>query len=115
MAAAGIGWVDGITHEWSEEQNLDAMKFLLDHGANVNVVNQDGRGALHWRRPQGAQLGGHDARRARRQAGREGQGESRHGTTLATGRDRMDAARLRERRRPGWACGRQSVTRKRRS
>jgi ankyrin repeat protein len=47
MAAAGIGWVDGITHEWSEEQNLDAMKFLLDHGANVNVVNQDGRGALH--------------------------------------------------------------------
>ncbi len=47
MVAAGIGWVEGVTYEWSPEQSYDTVKFLLDHGADVNAQDiLDGRTAL---------------------------------------------------------------------
>jgi hypothetical protein len=39
MGAAGIGWSDGFSHEYSEKETLEAMQLLLDKGANVNAVN----------------------------------------------------------------------------
>ncbi len=45
--AAGIGWVEGVTFEWSEAENLEAVKMLLDLGIDVNAVDTDGRSALH--------------------------------------------------------------------
>src|SRR5262249_35502786 len=30
--AAGIGWVEGITYEWSPEQTFQAVKLLIDLG-----------------------------------------------------------------------------------
>lgn len=44
--AAGIGWVEGVTHEWSEEQNVQTVKWLLDLGVDVNAKDNDGRTAL---------------------------------------------------------------------
>ena len=45
-AAAGIGWVDGVTFEWSREANQEAIKLLLDLGIDPNTNNQDGRTPL---------------------------------------------------------------------
>jgi ankyrin repeat protein len=45
-AAAGIGWVEGVTHEWSPQQSAEAVKLLLDLGLNPNAANQDGRTPL---------------------------------------------------------------------
>ncbi len=45
--ASGIGWVEGITHEWSAQESYQAVKLLLDLGVNVNAVDEDGRTALH--------------------------------------------------------------------
>src|SRR6185369_11342034 len=47
QVAAGIGWVDGITTEWSEANTLEAVKFLLDLGLDPNVQSDTGRTALH--------------------------------------------------------------------
>ena len=47
MVAAGIGWVDGVTYEWSEADNLQAVKMCLDLGIDPNVADGDGRTALH--------------------------------------------------------------------
>jgi uncharacterized protein len=59
-AAAGIGWVEGVTHEWSPQQSAEAVKMLLDLGLNPNSANQDGRtplmGAAHKGRPESIQL-----------------------------------------------------------
>jgi ankyrin repeat protein len=47
MAAAGIGWVEGVTYEWSPEQTYEAVALLLDLGADVNARDTvDGRTAL---------------------------------------------------------------------
>jgi ankyrin repeat protein len=47
MAASGIGWVEGVTYEWSPEQTLETVKFLLELGADVNAQDtMDGRSAL---------------------------------------------------------------------
>ena len=47
MVASGIGWVEGVTYEWSPEQTLEAVKMLLDLGAKVNAQDDlDGRTAL---------------------------------------------------------------------
>ena len=47
MVASGIGWVEGVTYEWSPEQTLEAVKMLLDLGADVNAQDElDGRTAL---------------------------------------------------------------------
>ena len=45
--AAGIGWVEGITYEWSEKSTLEAVKLLLDLGLDPNVQADTGRVALH--------------------------------------------------------------------
>ena len=45
--AAGIGWVEGITYEWSEDATLEAVKLLLDLGLDPNVQADTGRIALH--------------------------------------------------------------------
>lgn len=47
MVAAGIGWVDGVTFEWSEAENLEAIKMCLDLGIDPNISDGDGRTALH--------------------------------------------------------------------
>jgi uncharacterized protein len=47
QVAAGIGWVEGITYEWSEKDTLEAVKLLLDLGADVNAQADTGRTALH--------------------------------------------------------------------
>jgi ankyrin repeat protein len=45
--AAGIGWVEGITYEWSEKATYEAVKMLLDLGLDPNVQADTGRTALH--------------------------------------------------------------------
>ncbi|HWF06887.1 MAG TPA: ankyrin repeat domain-containing protein [Bryobacteraceae bacterium] len=45
--ASGIGWVEGITFQWSEAENLEAVKLCLDLGIDANAVDSDGRTALH--------------------------------------------------------------------
>jgi ankyrin repeat protein len=45
-AAAGIGWVEGVTYEWSKQANFDAIKLLLDLGLDPNGANKDGRTPL---------------------------------------------------------------------
>lgn len=45
--AAGIGWVEGITYEWSPEATLEAVKMLLDLGLDPNAQADTGRTALH--------------------------------------------------------------------
>jgi len=45
--AAGIGWVEGITYEWSAQTTLDAVKMLIDLGLDVNGQADTGRTALH--------------------------------------------------------------------
>ena len=57
MVAAGIGWVEGVTYEWSTEQTLEAMQLLLALGADANARDTlDGRTAL-----MGAAHKGHNA------------------------------------------------------
>ncbi len=45
-AAAGIGWVDGVTYERSAKENLEAVRLLLDLGLDPNHANREGRTAL---------------------------------------------------------------------
>ncbi len=47
QVAAGIGWVEGITYEWSPESTLEAVKMLLDLGLDPNIQADTGRTALH--------------------------------------------------------------------
>ena len=47
MVASGIGWVQGVTYEWSPAATLETVKLLLDLGADVNAQDLlDGRTAL---------------------------------------------------------------------
>jgi ankyrin repeat protein len=71
--ASGIGWVEGVTFEWSEAETLEAVKMCLDLGIDPNVADDEGRtalhGAAHKGRPEviqlladhGAKLDAHDA------------------------------------------------------
>ena len=45
-AAAGIGWVEGVTYERSAKENVEAVKLLLDLGLDPNGANKDGRTPL---------------------------------------------------------------------
>ncbi len=45
--AAGIGWVEGVTYEWSEPESLQAVKMCLDLGIDPNIQDDEGRAALH--------------------------------------------------------------------
>ena len=47
QVAAGIGWAEGITYEWSEQANVEAVKLLLDLGIDPNAQAETGRTALH--------------------------------------------------------------------
>jgi ankyrin repeat protein len=47
QVAAGIGWVEGITFEWSEEANIEAINLLLELGIDPNIQADTGRTALH--------------------------------------------------------------------
>jgi ankyrin repeat protein len=47
MVAAGIAWVEGVTFEWSEEANEEAIRMLIELGNDVNAQDrEDGRTAL---------------------------------------------------------------------
>jgi ankyrin repeat protein len=47
MVASGIGWVEGVTFEWSRQANVETLKLLLERGADVNVQDTlDRRTAL---------------------------------------------------------------------
>jgi ankyrin repeat protein len=45
-AAAGIGWVEGVTYERSVKENADAIGMLLDLGLDPNGSNKEGRTPL---------------------------------------------------------------------
>jgi ankyrin repeat protein len=72
MVASGIGWVEGVTYEWSRDANDESVKMLLDLGVDVNLHNSEGRtalmGAAHKGRNEivqmlvdhGAELDAHD-------------------------------------------------------
>ena len=45
--SSGIGWVEGVTFEWSEAESLDAVKMCLTLGIDPNVADDEGRTALH--------------------------------------------------------------------
>lgn len=47
QVAAGIGWVEGITYEWSPQATYQAVKMLLDLGLDPNAQADTGRTALH--------------------------------------------------------------------
>jgi len=47
MVASGIAWVEGVTFEWSEEANREAVRWLIELGNEVNAQDrEDGRTAL---------------------------------------------------------------------
>jgi ankyrin repeat protein len=47
MVASGIGWVEGITYQWSHDETIQVIKLLLDLGNNVNAQDHvDYRTAL---------------------------------------------------------------------
>lgn len=57
MVAAGIGWVEGVTYEWSEEANREAVRMLLDLGLDPNAQDDEAQrtalmGAAHKGRPE---------------------------------------------------------------
>jgi len=54
QVAAGIGWVEGITYEWSKEANVEAVKLLLTLGNDPNAQAETGRTALHGAAHKGA-------------------------------------------------------------
>jgi uncharacterized protein len=45
--ASGIGWVEGVTFEWSEADSTEAVKMCLELGIDPNVADDEGRTALH--------------------------------------------------------------------
>ena len=47
QVASGIGWVEGITYEWSPQATFDAVKLLIELGNDVNAQADTGRTALH--------------------------------------------------------------------
>jgi ankyrin repeat protein len=47
MAAAGVGWTDGFSKEYSENETLDVMRMLIDMGADVNATDERQITALH--------------------------------------------------------------------
>ncbi len=45
--ASGIGWVEGVTYEWSAEDSAEAVKMCLGLGIDPNTADDEGRTALH--------------------------------------------------------------------
>jgi hypothetical protein len=52
--AAGIGWVEGVTYEWSKQANVETIKLLMELGNDPNAQAQTGRTALHGAGHKGA-------------------------------------------------------------
>ena len=52
--AAGIGWVEGVTTEWSTDQTVEAIRLLLSLGIDPNFQADTGRTALHGAGHKGA-------------------------------------------------------------
>ena len=52
--AAGIGWVEGVTREWSVKQTEETVKLLLELGIDPNFQADTGRVALHGAAHKGA-------------------------------------------------------------
>lgn len=52
--AAGIGWVEGVTSEWTTAQTVEAVKLLLELGLDPNFQADTGRTALHGAGHKGA-------------------------------------------------------------
>lgn len=53
-AAAGIGWVEGVTREHSVKETEEAVKYLLELGLDPNFQANTGRTALHGAAHKGA-------------------------------------------------------------
>jgi len=53
-AAAGIGWVEGVTRERSTQETVASIKYLLSLGINPNFQADTGRVALHGAAHKGA-------------------------------------------------------------
>ena len=68
QVAAGIGWVEGVTYEWSKDANVEAVKLLMSLGNDPNAQAQTGRTALHGAGHKGATPGHSGAGGRRRQA-----------------------------------------------
>ena len=45
-ASGGIGWVEGVSYERAAEDNVQAVRMLLDLGLDPNHANKEGRTAL---------------------------------------------------------------------
>jgi ankyrin repeat protein len=54
MVASGVGWADGMLHEYTEDQTIEVVKLLLSLGADVNAANDHGITALHGAGYKGA-------------------------------------------------------------
>jgi ankyrin repeat protein len=54
MVASGVGWADGMLHEYSQDETLEVIKLLLSLGADVNAANDHGITALHGAGYKGA-------------------------------------------------------------
>jgi ankyrin repeat protein len=54
QVASGIGWVEGVTYEWSKDANVEAVKLLISLGNDPNAQAQTGRTALHGAGHKGA-------------------------------------------------------------
>jgi ankyrin repeat protein len=54
MVASGVGWAEGFTFQYSEEETLQLVQLLLDKGLRINDANQDGITALHGAAYKGA-------------------------------------------------------------
>jgi ankyrin repeat protein len=54
MVASGVGWAEGFTFQYSEDQTLELVKLLLDAGAPINAANDHGTTALHGAAYKGA-------------------------------------------------------------
>ncbi len=54
MVASGVGWADGFTFEYSEDETLEVVKLLLEKGAVINEANDHGITPLHGAGYKGA-------------------------------------------------------------
>ena len=47
LAAAGVGTQEPLEEAGEESEALEAVKLMLDHGADINTVNNNGDTAMH--------------------------------------------------------------------